>query len=351
MNLVNYLDRYKNISFKESPFNEVDALILSLMSYFPFDLIGKRVIKVDDVTKFLNEYRPTIKIERKLLDIYVLNTLCHSERFGGIKFVNFTKKRNDESVEQFQAVTIHFKDFIFISFCGTDATTLGWREDFNMSFLDIVPSEVDAIKYANDVRKLHPFKKIYIGGHSKGGRLSVRAAKELYKKNNLAATFSFDGPNFTDSFYDETYESMKSLIYEYSPEESIIGRMISDRGNKLIVKSDARLLNQHNAYTWLVEDNHFVFADHYTALSDRITKASSIIFEKYDNKTKAVFVNTLFDLLEKQEINSFTDEDWHKENIFSFIMSARNDWKQIPKEDRKIVWAIILNILVLTAKR
>ena len=161
MNVVDYLHAYKDISFKIERFNELDALILSLMGYFPFDLINKKKIDADDVTSFLETYKPK-KSERKQLDAYILKLICTSERFKGIRFLDFAKKRSGEAIEQFQAVTIELKDFLFVSYCGTDATVLGWREDFNMAFLDIVPSEVDAIKYINDQRHKHPFKDILL---------------------------------------------------------------------------------------------------------------------------------------------------------------------------------------------
>ena len=241
MNLIDYLNNYSNKTFKEVPFNEVDALAFSLMSYFPFDLLKSKNIDAFDVNYFLKTYKPKRLPKRKRMDILVLSTLCSSRRYKGIKFLDFKKKKDGQSIEQFQAVTIEFKDFIFVSFCGTDASVVGWREDFNMSFLEMVPSEVDAIKYINDVRKKHPFKPIYTGGHSKGGRLAVRAGKEIYKNNTLQAIFSFDGPNFTDSFYDSQYEEMKYLVHEYAPNESIIGRLIKDTP-KIIIESSATLI-------------------------------------------------------------------------------------------------------------
>ena len=55
MNVIDYLESYKDLSFKESPFNELDAAILALLSYFPFDLIGvnKKVIKNEKILSFI----------------------------------------------------------------------------------------------------------------------------------------------------------------------------------------------------------------------------------------------------------------------------------------------------------
>lgn len=350
MNVVDYLHAYKDISFKIERFNELDALIFSLMGYFPFDLIGKSKIDADDVLEFLKTYKPKNKSDRKKLDVYVLSILCSCERYKGIKFLDFAKKRSGEAIEQFQAVTIEFKDFLFVSFCGTDATVLGWREDFNMAFLEIVPSEIDAIKYIDEQRHKHPFKDIYIGGHSKGGRLAIRAGKEVYKKNNLQAVFSFDGPNFVDSFYDAKYDEMKSLIYEYAPNESIIGRLIKDR-RKIIIESNAKGIYQHDAYSWQIEDDHFVHLDNYTAKSDKIVKVANGVVEKVDNEAKSIFVNTFFDLIDKLNVTELDDDKHTLFVVRNALSSLRIEWKNTPKEHRKVLLQVLLTTLLLIVKR
>lgn len=349
MNVIDYIHAYKDISLNIERFNELDALIFSLMGYFPFDLIGKKRIDAEDVIDFLKDYNPQYKSEKKMMDLYLLKTICESERFKGIKFLDFAKKKSGESIEQFQAVTISVKDFIFVSFCGTDATVIGWREDFNMGFLEIVPSEIDAIKYIDDQRKKHPFKDIYIGGHSKGGRLAIRAGKEVYKKNNLQAVFSFDGPNFTDSFYDYKYDEMKSLIYEYAPNESIIGRLINDR-KKIIIESNANGLYQHDAYTWQIIDDHFIHVDHYTAKSDKIVKVANGVVEQVDNEAKSIFVNTFFDLVDKLNVTELADNKHAIYVVETTLKNLRIEWKNTPKEHRKILLKVLLTTILLIIK-
>ena len=350
MDLLGYLENYKDCSFKQVPFNEVDALILSLMGYFPFELIDKKKIVSKDVLEFLKTYEPVNRSDRKLKDIQILTTLCTCKRFDGIRFLDFEKKRSGEAIEQFQAVTIDINGFLFVSFCGTDATVLGWREDFNMAFLEIVPSEVDAIEYINNQRKKHPFKKIYVGGHSKGGRLAIRAAKELYKKNTLEAVFSFDGPNFTSSFYDHVYDEMKTLIYEYAPHESIIGRLISDR-KKIIVLSTAKGIFQHDGYTWEIEDDHFVHMENYTAKSDKIAKVTNTVLKDVNIESRQVFVNTLFDLLDKVNITEFRDDAYNIALVKGALSSIRIEWKNTPKEDRKVILKVLFTVLLIAIKR
>ena len=53
MYVLDYLYRYQNIDFREVPFNEVDALVLAMVSYFPFDELKdqKEIYPSDELLK------------------------------------------------------------------------------------------------------------------------------------------------------------------------------------------------------------------------------------------------------------------------------------------------------------
>lgn len=350
MNIVNYLNEYQNYSFKEKPFNELDALVFTLMSYFPYGLLNKSRFDKEDILKFLKSYEPDNKSERKLLDNYILKTMCTCVRYEDVKFLHFVNKRSNKAIEQFQAITFKFKDFMFVSFCGTDATVLGWREDFNMAVLSTIPSEIDAMHYINNVRKKHPFIDMYIGGHSKGGRLAIRAFKEVYKKNTIKGVYAYDNPNFNDSFYDEDYLNIKDRIYEYAPSESIIGRLICDNKRKIIVKSTAKLLMQHDAYSWEIENNHFVREFKYTEKSDKISAIINDTLSRLDYETKFVFINALFSLMDRLEITEFRDSAYNKALVLGALSNIRIEWKNTPKEERRTILKVLWSILLITIK-
>lgn len=350
MNIINYLNEYQNYSFKEKPFNELDALVLTLMSYFPYELLNKRKFDKEDIINFLKTYEPENKSERKLLDIYILNILCTCVRYNEIKFDDFVSKRSEKTIEQFQAITFRFKDFLFVSFCGTDASLLGWREDFNMAIMSTIPGEVDAVKYINDVRKKHPFIDMYVGGHSKGGRLAIRAFKEVYKRNTIKGVYSYDNPNFNEEFYDEDYINIKDRIFEYAPNESIIGRLICDNKRKIIVKSNAKLLMQHDAYSWEIINNHFVRDTKFTEKSDKISTIINETLRKLDYETKCIFINALFSLFERLEITEFKDSAYNKALVLSALANIRIEWKNTPKEERQTILKVLWSILLIALK-
>ena len=69
------------------------------------------------------------------------------------------------------------EDTLYVVYRGTDDTIVGWREDFNMSFMPCVPAQLEASDYLSQTMKGRS-ENLYIGGHSKGGnimKLSDRA--------------------------------------------------------------------------------------------------------------------------------------------------------------------------------
>ena len=348
MNLLDYLEEYIDISFKEVAFNEIDALALAVFSYVDFKELGVNKDKIDaeDLLDYLDQYEPNPNdSERKLNYLEVARLLCESERFDGIEFAHFRKVKDFDSEKQFQAVTILLNDFIYISYCGTDATTVGWKEDFNMAILELVPSELEAIRYANMVATKHWFKKIYLGGHSKGGRLAITAAKEMDNKRRIAAIFSFDAPNYPAEFYDENYQKIDSLILAYAPNESIIGRLMDEYHQKRIVKSTKNLLMQHDTFSWVIDDNSFVYDEEYTEKSSRIVNTINHTLINNDEETKHVFIDTLFDFFDRLNIEKLPSE----QNLVGFFASKIptlvGEWKNTSQEGRSAVKKIAFELI------
>ena len=347
MDVFDYLNQYQDVSFKEKRFNEIDALIIALLSYVPYDEIklkpGK--VKAEDVLKLLDFYiPPKDTTERRFKYLRLLKECCLSKRFGKATFAYFRKERDPLNDKQFQAICILLNQNLYISFCGTDATTLGWKEDFNMSYLETVPSEVEAAKYVNFIANKFWFKKIYLLGHSKGGRLAITAAKNLKNKKRLGSIYSFDGPNFPPLCYDEKYTEIDSHIHAFAPNESIIGRLMPEYKAKKIICSTNSLLMQHDAFSWLIEDRSFVYDRKYSEKSTRIVNTINHTLMTYDEETKSLFVQGLFDILERLDVERLPSE---KELLAFFAMRLPfvfREWKNTPKEKRDVIKKIIFEL-------
>ena len=348
MNVFDYLKQYKDISLKEKRFNEADALIIAVLSYVPFDELGldEKKAKAKDIYKLIKAYQPPYNSSpRKIKYIDLLMKFCSSRRFGESQFAFFKKERDALSDKQFQAICIILNGNLYVSFCGTDATTLGWKEDFNMSFLETVPSEVEAAKYANFIAGKFWFKKIYLLGHSKGGRLAISAAKKLEKKKRLGGIYAFDAPNYPSSCYDQNYKEIDPFIHAYAPNESIIGRLMHEYRAKKIVCSTSKLLMQHDIFSWKIEGNSFVYTNSYSDKSTRIVNTINKTLTNEDYETKSLFVESLFDIIDRLDITKIPSKIEVIPLLLTKIPRVSREWKNTPKEKRQIMKKIAFDLV------
>lgn len=155
-NVCEYVKWRGDLTLRQSPFNEIDALILTRLSYFPFD----QLIQPDEeatVAELSKRFEETDKNTMKILwedDNELFPLMGKSERFGKMIVTQYVNKINVEQEKQFSATTIILPDnTIFVTYRGTDATIVGWKEDFNMCFKSHIASQKDAVEYLNTVSK------------------------------------------------------------------------------------------------------------------------------------------------------------------------------------------------------
>lgn len=260
-NIFDYI-KWRDIEFEKVEFNEVDNLILSRVSYFPFDkLISKdEKITLKQAYEKLKEINNDLRFLQKE-DMDFFPVLANSKRFGNIILSNYINKVEREKEKQFSAITITLpNELMYIAYRGTDNTIVGWKEDFNMSFQDFVPSQIDAVKYIEDVAK-NSKNKLIIGGHSKGGNLAVYAATYCNKeiKDRILAVYNNDGPGFQENITNsKEYKEIISKIHTYLPQTSIIGRLLNHKEKCIIIKSTQKGIMQHDLYTWQVLGDKFI---------------------------------------------------------------------------------------------
>ena len=157
-NILDYLDWRGDLTFEQSPFNEVDNLILSCFSYLDLDEITE--LKNGDTLciKDLSERFSTEKKEQdmKAESAFLQNTpvllekMARSKRFRECIVGGFVNEILSRQAQQFAAVMIGLGDGTsYISFRGTDDTIVGWKEDFNLSN-GVVPSHRKALEYLEE---------------------------------------------------------------------------------------------------------------------------------------------------------------------------------------------------------
>ena len=268
-NIIDYILWRGDLPVAQVPLGEVDALILSYLSYMPMDGIvpgedgGEPVTLRDAMIAMLGrseqENSPlaySVKDDRKLLA-----ALAQSVRFGTMRLCAFVNRVDGEAEEQFSAVTfLPEAGPALIAYRGTDNTVVGWQEDFNMCFESEVPAQRDAAAYAEHMVQVLD-GGIILGGHSKGGNLAAYA--ELFVSGEthrrIQAVYNFDGPGFNEEIVGSAaFAQRKRCVQTFVPQSSIVGVLMENDEVMTVVRSDGVGIFQHNPYTWQVMGGSFI---------------------------------------------------------------------------------------------
>ena len=207
-NAIDYLDWRGDVPMDVSPFNEVDALIVCKLTSLDFTGIvpdgGGETPLAEAAAAYFERYGEEDRRLGVLLPpgtVTMAKKMLASRRFASLRLGEYVNRVNDLAAEQFCALTAALPDGTrFVAFRGTDDTLAAWREDFNLSLQDAVPAQRDAAAYLVRAGWLHD-GALRVGGHSKGGNLSVFAAMSAPEElqGRLLDVYNFDGPGFRES--------------------------------------------------------------------------------------------------------------------------------------------------------
>lgn len=315
-NIIDYIKWRGDISFEMDPFNAVDSLILSEISYAPFEYVIEENDKGTSLAqlskKFFQKIDDNFKVGLILPEKNIKETLklaSLSKRFKNIIVKNFVSKTCKDEEKQFCGMCFQLdRRTTCIAFRGTDDTLVGWKEDFNMSFNTPIPAQKEATDYLNAFGV--KCKNLYVCGHSKGGNLASYAALFADKrvKSKIIEIHSFDGPGFRSDFLDKiTDEEIKKKTIKFLPQASVIGMIYDPIGKCVYLRSEAKGFYQHDAYNWQVIGNKFVTvskldksAEEAHDLIDKWTKSMS-------SEERSEFVEALFKLIMVNETATLTD--------------------------------------------
>ena len=244
----------------------------------------------------------------------LLFAVCASPRFRDARLTEFRFKTARSAEEQFAAMTFILPDgSSYVAFRGTDSTIVGWKEDFNMTFLNPVPAQEEACAYLEYVASVTT-GPLYVGGHSKGGNLAVYAVATCNKscRERVVRVFSHDGPGFHREFCaSDAYRNILPIMVKTVPKSSMIGAVLSEGPDchPIIVESGGFSLFQHNPFLWEVdvESATFVEADGFTASSRYFDSTLDAWMDKYSLAERARFVDALFDVIRVTGAKRFSD--------------------------------------------
>lgn len=341
--LFEYIDYTGQKTFEEEPFNNVDSLVISQLSYMKLDHhVPWEAEKSDGIS--LEEILNTDNIELLYRDErnYDANKmffekLAKSKRYKDLRLRDFVEVLSVQAEVQFCAMTAVYAplDFYYVVYRGTDEHVVGWKEDFNMMYKTPVPAHKMALKYLMTVSERITCD-FYIGGHSKGGNLAVFASAEAEPniQDRIIRVFSHDGPGFKHEFISRPeYDRIKQKIVKQVPESSIFGVMLFTTENFDIIISKDRGIEQHNPYNWLSDGTDFIHADKLDKVYLLMQKVFNTWSMELTDDQARLYGDTLFDLIEKTGVNDMNDLS-SSNSMVHFASAIHDAYKQLDDEIR-----------------
>ena len=324
-NLNDYIKWRGDLSFDNSEFNEIDNLILARFSYLPFNRISiKDVETIKSISTKFKDFRDEEFAYHG--DKEMITEIGRSDRFNKLKVTDYVISNVKEKEQQFSAITIHINENeIYVSFIGTDASIVGWKEDFNLSFMSNIPAQKEALKYLKMICKKYPGTSVRVGGHSKGGNLAVYSTVYAGKRiqDRIITTTNFDGPGFFKEIIEsEEYQRVKNKLITYIPQGSIVGRMLEHEEEYFVVESEAKGMYQHDIYSWHVMRTELIKLDHFDEHSEFINHTLKEYLRNTTPEQRKLFVDNVYKLLDSTDAKTTHEfkNEWNK-NI-SIVMKS-----------------------------
>ncbi len=333
-NIIDYI-KNNQTSLKKSPFNIVDSLIFTNISYLNLNefMAEGRIYTIKDIIKPENSVALVKDTMYEKENLKFVKALYTSKRFRYLKIGESKYVFNYEKEEQFYAVTIFYDNITYCSFRGTDLSFLGWKENFNMAFSKVVPSQEEARKYVNMIYYKYR-SKILLGGHSKGGNLAIYAGLYADKviKDNIVKIYSFDGPGLYNKVDEnKNYLELKEKIVPLTTNKALVGLLMNYMENTFFIKAKGNAVICHDLYTWKLNRNYkFIYVKKNTALTRWFNHAVDDFLVSTTDAQRHEYIDVLFLVF---DVNSSVNEI--KSTFIKFLGKSRSRYKALTKEQKQ----------------
>ena len=346
-NLITYVQQYEAQTFQEKPLTDIDILVLTEIAYLPFDEIVPSSFEVKSGISLnqLGEKFETIKEKEHENNpfmitkerIQLLDVVSKSQRYKDIKVFGFMNDIDDELTKQFAAVCYQWEEKSrWIIFRGTDESLTGWKEDFMMTYSDLIPAQIDAIEYLRKQAELFS-GSLNISGHSKGGNLSLYASamQEEDIQNRIQQIYCWDAPGVHRSILNtEGYQRVVLKAKRYIPQDSIVGLMLESQVPYHIIESQGSGISQHSALMWNIEDDHFVELTELTRNSQLTDQTFKQWTEVVSDEELKLFFDAFFELFFEMGVETVNDVYY---NFRFYVQKFFQKAYQMDTEKREIL--------------
>ena len=323
-NIFDYITWRGDLRFTQSPFNPVDNIIFSQFAYLPLDGIAPGPSPYDGVESgsisvrraaelFKEKLQNDPDIEQAIIfkeDPALLRAMGSSQRFGNCRLYGYVNLIDIEREVQFAAVCVDTgDDSCFIVYRGTDLTLIGWKEDFKMSFSEVVPAQIEAAHYLEKMaQKIKGHLRV--GGHSKGGNLAIYAASQCSAKiqHRITDIYSNDAPGFHEKVIASNgFAEIKERIHAFIPQESVVGLLLEHGNIPHVIKSAQAGLRQHELHSWEVTHNDMVHLNSVTQGSLFVNKTLREWIDALDIAHREQFFEALYTILSASQAKSLPE--------------------------------------------
>lgn len=355
--IIDYLEKYGNVSFREKPFNDVDSLVLCQFSYLKFDNLvplpkqKQPFVDVKEIKSREGEGNLFADERYEKDNRALFEKILSGKRFGTVGLNYYVNEIDKEKDTQFSAVTFALEDgSLYVAFRGTDETIVGWKEDFHLAFSKPVQGQLSSVEYLNFVGAQGQ-KKLYVGGHSKGGNLAVYASMNCQKEiqDRILRIYSHDGPGFRPEILEKCgYDAVADRIVKILPHSSLVGMLLESHETYTVIASKTIGMLQHNPYTWGVEDDHFRYVEDIYSGRKFMDHTLNEWILAMDEENIHAFVDTLFTVIEASHADNLIDftADW-KKSINGVLGAIR----EVDEPTREIIKKIIRSLFEMASER
>lgn len=351
--MLDYLSQRGARSFDEAPLSPVDALLLSTLSYIQFDHLISRDPKEAPGLLELSQMFQELPKEaaksrfRDYRDAKLLEAMGRSRRFGSLRLTAAKELADEKKELQFAAVTLLLEDGgALAAFRGTDGTLTGWKEDLNLSFLDIIPGQQAARDYLEEIAELCP-GELYTAGHSKGGNLAVYAAVRSRDgiRERIRGVYNFDGPGFRQKVLEDPgYRELLGRIHTFVPQGSVVGMLLEHEEPYTVVQSTEEGLLQHEPYSWEVSGDGFAELTQVTEGSRMVNETVKSWLAGLSVEEREHFADTLYEILRASGAERLSDLA-RPGNIFAVLQKLGGE----DEKTKKMLIDILLQFIKAAA--
>ena len=315
--ISDYLDWRGDVPFSVSPFNEVDNYIVAKIGCCDFDGIvpeGAESVGVGAALTAFFERCGSAGVYFGALAspslVPLLRRLPETPRFRDLSLGGFVRRALPECTEQFSALTVSIPDGThYVSFRGTDDTLYAWKEDCMMALSGAIPAQRDAADYLAWAASAYD-GTLRVGGHSKGGNLAVYAAAQAESavQERIAVIYNNDGPGFDAAFLSSPgYLRIREKLLPLIPQYSIVGTLLEQDTNCVIIRSSRFGIAAHDGFNWGVRGTQFLRCQDMSRSSRAFDATMERVLGEMVMDQRREFIDTFFRILSATGAVTLTD--------------------------------------------